>query len=471
MISKWHNAAMFEVFLQDLRYAVRALRLNPGISATAILSLALGIGANAAIFTLVNAVMLRRVQPSEALKSEGHGFTAGAGPHLKFALRNILITVQISLSALLLVCAGLLLASFLKLKTLNPGFQPERVLLARVDFRNGNPVREFRVWQMLERLRELSGVRSASVSSVKPLCGCDWTAAVVINGSSEGPGNSEVFSEEVSDSYFQTMGIPIMAGRDFQAFDTPASPPVALINLIMAKKFFGDANPIGRYYQIRNGGGLSAPIQIVGIVGDAKVASLREPSVAAAYTDQRQDAGRGSQYQFELLVGTEPTALIPAVKSAIGKLDPSAVVEFDTLTKHLTNSLSQEQMLAVLAGLYGALALLLTSVGLYALVSYNVVRRRKEIAIRMALGAQAGRIRRLVIGEATLMVAVGLTLGLGEALVTTRFIQSFLYGLAPTDPSIFVFALATLAVVATSAGYIQAHRAASSQPLDALRAE
>ncbi|PYT21348.1 MAG: hypothetical protein DMG57_38925 [Acidobacteria bacterium] len=379
--------------------------------------------------------------------------------------------VQVSLALLLMVAAGLMISTFWELRWVNPGFQPEHVLLTRVDFRNGNPAREHRVWEMLERLRAMPGVQSASISSAEPLCDCDWTDEVVIEGyTPKSPDDTNVFMEEVSDGYFETVSTAIVFGRDFKTSDTPTSQPVAIINQSKARKFFAATNPLGKYYRTHKGNTLSDPVEIIGIVKDAKFGSLREASAPAVYTSRRQDPWVDSQYEFELrAAGGEPTALIAGVKSAIQGVDRDAALEFTTLSERVKDSLGREQFLATLSGLFGAL--LLTAIGLYGVMSYNVARRRKEIGIRMALGAEPGRVLRMVMGEMALLVGIGLTVGLGVALATTRLVASFHYGLTPNDPLTLSFAVALLTGVACLAGYLQARRASRLEPLIALREE
>lgn len=278
--------------------------------------------------------------------------------------------------------------------------------------------------------------------------------------------------EEVSDGYFATVGTAIVAGRDFTIFDTAASQPVAIINQSMARKFFPTTNPLGKYYRTQEVNALSDPVEIIGIVKDAKFDDLREDRAPAVYTARRQDRLVGSYETFELrATGGEPTALIAGVKSVILEQDRSAALEFTTLSKRVKDSLAREQLLAALSGLFGGLALLLSTIGLYGVMSYNVARRRSEIGIRMALGAEPGRVLRMVVGEVALLIGVGLAVGLGMALATTRIAASFLYGLTPNDPLTLSLAAGLLAGVTSLAGYVQAHRASHIEPLAALREE
>lgn len=268
------------------------------------------------------------------------------------------------------------------------------------------------------------------------------------------------------------MGTAIVAGRDFTIFDTPTSQPVAIINRSMARKFFPTTNPLGQHYRTHDGNTLSEPIEIVGIVKDAKFGDLREDRAPAVYTARRQDRWVDSVYEFELrATGGGPTALIAGVKSVILELDRSAALEFTTLSKRVKDSLAREQLLAALSGSFGGLALLLSTIGLYGVMSYNVARRRSEIGIRMALEAEPARVLRMVMGDVALLIGLGLVVGLGMALATTRIVASFLYGLTPNDPLTLSLASGVLAGVTSFAGYVQAHRASRLEPLAALREE
>ncbi len=449
-----------DVFL-DLAPDARLLGFNAGVATIA--GLLVGI---------VPALRATRVQPQQAMKANSRGRT-NSGRGSKFGLSNVLVMTQVSLALLLVVAAGLMISTFWKLASVDPGFEGAHVLLTRIDFRNGNPAREHRVWEMLARLRAMPGVQSASISSATPLCNCNWTNEVVIEGyTAKSPDDSSVFMEEVSDRYFETMGTAIVAGRDFTIFDTPTSQPVAIINQSMARKFFPTTNPLGGYYRTKETSALSDPVEIIGIVKDAKFDDIRKDRAPAVYTARRQDRLVGSYQTFELrATGGEPTALIAGVKSIILEQDRSAALEFTTLSKRVKDSLAREQLLAALSGLFGGLALLLSTIGLYGVMSYNVARRRSEIGIRMALGAEPGRVLRMVMGEVALLIGVGLAGGLGMALATTRIVASFLYGLTPNDPLTLSLAAGVLAGVTSFAGYVQAHRASRLEPLAALREE
>ncbi len=278
---------------------------------------------------------------------------------------------------------------------------------------------------------------------------------------------------QVSDRFFDTLGPALVAGRDFSANDKPESPAVAVVNQTMVEKFFAGENPIGKSFRMEEGNKLAAPIEIVGVVKDAKYESLREEASPTAYLALSQNAKLGATMEFEVRVAAgPPTAVISAVKSAIAGVNRDVSLQFKSLAVQVDESLARERLLATLSGFFGALALLLAMIGLYGVMSYNVARRRNEIGIRMALGAEQSRVLSMVLREVAILIGVGLIIGLAAAIATTRFVESFLYGMKPNDPWTLSFAAATvLALVAALAGFLPARRASRLDPMTALRHE
>jgi putative ABC transport system permease protein len=467
LLARWGThlfVANFGAFL-DLRPDARVLAFTVGVT---ILTGLLG--------GLAPAWRGTRVDPQAAMKSNARVSTEGG----KFGLGKALVTLQISLALLLVVGAGLMLSTFRKLISIDPGLEPEHVLLVSVDLRNANYPQDRRLLilrEMLEKLRSVPGALSASASAIVPMCGCTST----VNLSLEGRSGDEVIVNSfnrVSDRFFETLGIPLIAGRDFTARNTLDSPRVAIINQSLAKNYFGATNPIGKYYRYRENGRLTDPVEIIGVVKDAKYGGLRGDFPATAYAAWSQGGGNGGlvtyfelrYFQLHSAAGP-PTALTAGVRSAIAAVDPNVSFQFSTLQGLIDDSLDSERLLATLSSFFGALALLLATMGLYGVMSYNVARRRNEIGIRMALGAEQSRVMRMVLGEMALVVGVGLLLGLCAALAATKLVASFLYGLQPNDPGIFAFATAVLAGVAFVAGYLPARRASRQDPMTALREE
>jgi putative ABC transport system permease protein len=461
LLARWGThlfVAYFKAFL-DLQPDTRVLAFTAGVTIlTGLLS------------GLAPAWRGTRVDPQAAMKSNARGSTEGC----KFGLGKALVSAQIALSLLLVIGAGLMLSTFWKLISIDPGLAPEHVLLVSLDLRNGNYPQDRRLLilrEMLDRLRAIPGVSSASASAIIPMCGCRST----VNLSLEGRPNDEVivYFNRVSDRFFETLGTPLVAGRDFTAHDTLNSPQVAIINQSLAKKYFGARNPIGKYYRYRENGTLSDPVEIIGVVKDAQYGGLRGDIPPTAYAAWSQGGGSsGLITYFQLLSAAEPpTTLTAGVRSAIAAINPNVSFQFSTLQGRIDDSLDSERLLATLSGFFGALALLLATIGLYGVMSYNVARRRNEIGIRMALGAEQARVLRMILGEVALLVGTGLLVGLGAALATTRLVASLLYGLRPNDPVIFAVAAAVLAGVAFVAGYLPARRASCVDPMATLRDE
>jgi putative ABC transport system permease protein len=424
------------------------------------------------LFGLTPAWRGTRVDPQSAMKANTRGVIEGG----KFGLGKALVVVQVALSLVLVVGAGLLLATFFRLETLDPGFERQHVLLVDVDLRNGHypSMRRAAVFEeMLEHLRALPGVRSASASVATPIDNSLSARHLQIEGyTPKGNEDTLVYSNNVSDRFFETLGTDLIAGRDFNAYDTPGSPKVAIVNQALATKFFAGQNPIGKRYRQEGGNKLGDLVEIVGVVKDAKYVALREDIRPTVYLAAGQDAMPDQSTTFELRVASgTPTRVISAVKSSIAEVNPDVSFQFKTLALQVDESLAREQLLATLSGFFGGLALVLAMIGLYGVMSYNVTRRRNEIGIRMALGAEPTRVLRMVMGEVALLIGIGLTAGLGMALATTRLLASFLYALTPNDPLTLSLAVALLAGAAGLAGYLQARRAARLAPLIALREE
>jgi putative ABC transport system permease protein len=445
----------------DLTPDLRMLAFNAGVAV-----------ATGLLFGVAPAWRSTRVQPQLAMKANARGVIGSSG----FGIGKALVTLQVALSVVLVVGAGLLLASLWRLTSVDAGLKPERVLVVSVDLRPGNYAPEHRkakFHEILEKLRAIPGVHSLSASNIMPMCGCRSTVNVVVSGfTARSRDDWEVAFNLVSDGYFETLGTPMVTGRDFSAHDTPTSSKVAIINESMARKYFGVPNPLGRYVRIHEANKIGDPYEIVGVVNDAKYGTLREEISPTLYLTRNQDADSGQYVHFELrTIGGRPEALIEQAKSAIAGIDRGASLEFSPLSATIGDSLSRDRLLATLSGIFGALALVLAMMGLYGVMSYNVTWRRGEIAIRMALGAEQARVVRMVLREVLLMVGTGLVVGLSLAMAMTRFIASFLYGLTPNDPLTLSLAAAALAGVGVFAGYLPARRASRVDPMTALREE
>jgi predicted permease len=446
------------VFL-DLSIDARVLAFTAGVSIL-----------TAILFGLAPAWKGTAVNPQAAMKANARGVIEGA----KFGLGKALVVGQVALSLLLVVGAGLMLSTFFRLETLDAGFDREHVLLVDVDLRNGNYPADQRgaaMRAMLERLRALPGVRSASVSNMTPISGSFWNENLEIESyASKGKEDTLVYFNEVSDRYFETLRTDLLAGRDFNAHDTPESPKVAIVNQTVAKKFFAGANPIGKRFRQQDGAKWGPWIEIVGVVRDSKYGSLREKILPTAFTAASQDE-TPMWYTFELRAAGPPTAVISGAKAAVAAVNRDVSLQFTTLAEQVEESLSRERLLASLSGFFGALALALATIGLYGVMSYNMARRRNEIGIRMALGAEQGIVLRMVLREVAILIGAGIAIGMAAALGATRFVDSFLYGIKANDPWTLSIAAGFLALVAAIAGFLPARRALRLEPMNALREE
>jgi putative ABC transport system permease protein len=419
------------------------------------------------------------VDPQSAMKANARGVIEGS----KLGPGKVLVVAQVALSLLLVVGAGLMLSTFWKLISLDPGFERHQVLLVSTDLRSGSyPMERWSaVYQeMLDQLRAIPGIRSASVSSITPVCHCRWPGEVEVDGyTPKSRGDAMASFNTVSDQYFETLATSVVVGRDFNSDDTSISVKVAIVSKSFAQKYFGAANPLGQRFRLRGGRGsqfawsiTGGPVEIVGVVKDAKYGSLREEPSPFVFIPWSQGGVPGPLTSFELRVGGGvPTAIISGVKSVIGSVNRDVSIEFKTLASKVDDSISRERLLATLSGFFGGLALLLATIGLYGMMSYNVARRRNEIGIRMALGAEQSSIFRMVLGEVAILIGVGLVIGLVSTLATTRFVASFLYGIKSNDPWMVSLASLVLALVAALAGFLPARRASRLDPMAALREE
>ncbi|MGH9831298.1 MAG: ABC transporter permease, partial [Blastocatellia bacterium] len=291
-------------------------------------TIAIGI-ATGLVFGLAPAWRSARMQPHQAMKAEGRGVAEG---HSRFNLGKAMVVAQVALSAVLIVGAGLMLGSFRNLATLDPGFQRDHILLMNLDMRNGQyPQERLPVVynDMLTHLRAIPGVVSASSSMITPVSNKAWDDEIIVEGyTPNSRQDADVFFNRVSDRYFETLGTPMLAGRDFNPQDTAVSTRVAVVNETLAKKFFGTTNPLGRTFRAQAGATPDPPVQIVGVVKDAKYQSLREDAVATAYVPAAQEAKPRAFINFELRSTAPETDLIASAKTAIAEVSHDVTMDF-----------------------------------------------------------------------------------------------------------------------------------------------
>ena len=425
------------------------------------------------LFGVLPAFRSTRVSLTSAMKGSQ---TVDAESRTKFRPGKWIVASQVALSLVLLVASGLFLRSLVKLVTMDIGFDRNNVLLVHADLHTAKVTSEQQpamFEDIEERLRSLPGVASASRSVLTPVSNRMWNNVLQVDAPNPPKGDDALANFNfISPGYFETLRTPLLAGRNFNESDTKTSAQVAIVNETLARRFFPNANPVGKFFRVEPEPGQPAPpIQIVGLVKDAKYDSLREDNSVTAYFPVTQVREHAEAQSYELRTAMRPSALISSVQDAVASVSKAIPLEFGTLAQQVDDSLVQERLLATLSTFFGALALLLAMIGLYGALSYLVAQRQPEFGIRMALGAPRGSILRLVMRDMVIVLAGGLTAGACLALATVGVLQKMLFGLAPHDTFTFVAAIGVLSAVAVAAGYLPARRATRIDPMVALRYE
>jgi len=384
------------------------------------------------------------------------------------------VIAQVAMSMVLLVGAFLFVRSFQKLINLNAGLRQSGILTAGLDFAQLRLPPEQRnrfKKDMVERLGSLPGVVSAASASILPLSGSGWNETVHTDASGQDVREVADF-DRVSAGFFRTLEIPLIKGRDFGDPDSSGAPAAAIVNESFTHKFLKEKEPLGATFRVDEGAGIPESVyQIVGVVADSKYRDLREDFFPVAYVAASQDKKPDTDLPIVLSSALPLDTLTSEVERSVTEVSPVIGIEFRVLRTQVRDGLLRERLMASLSGFFGLLAGILATVGLYGVISYMVVRRRNEIGIRMALGADRGRVVSLVMSEAAILLAIGLAIGTGLSLASTRAATALLFGLKPYDPLTLLIAAASLAVVAAGASYLPAFRAARIHPTEALRDE
>jgi predicted permease len=436
------------------------------------LTLATGI-----VFGIVPAFRATQLDVSSALKESSRSTT---GPRTR--LSKALLIVQVAMSLVLLVGAGLFLNTLRNLRSVDVGFDTANLMLFRVNpqLNRYDKTRTASLYdEMLRRLGSIPGARSVSLSQPALLSGSTSSTDIFIEGhdyagasidrfESTRRRGDEMYQVMVSPGFFQTLGIPLLAGRLLTDHDDQESPRVVVINEAAARKYFARENPVGRRFS--NLIEKRTDIEIVGVVRDVRYNSLREPPPATMYQPLLQRCCPG--VTVEVRTASDPAGLIGAVRDTIRRIDPNLpVMNMTTQAEQVEGRLAQERLFARACALFGGLALALASIGLFGLMSYSVARRTNEIGIRMALGAQRIDVVSLVMKESMTMVVAGVGIGLLAAVAAGRLVATLLFGLAPADPVTIVIVTMIMMGVSAIAGYLPARRAALVDPMIALRDE
>ena len=441
------------------------------ITFTAAIALTTGI-----VFGLVPAFWGPRVELTDALKEGGRGNTGGGG-----TLRKSLVVIEVALSVMLLVGAGLMLRSFSLLRSVNPGFRTDHALTLRVSL----PIPEGRITpadedrfvsffdRALARLNELPGVTAAGATNMIPLDGNGTDRLIEIEGYEprDEADMPDAQNRQATPGWFAAMGIPLLRGRFIERSDDDKAPRVLVVNEAFTKQYFPNGDAIGKRIRL---GKLTSEFPwgaIVGVVGDVRGFALEEPPLPTMYWPVAQVRATPS---LAIVVRTQndPAALASAVRDAIGEIDRAQpIYDMQTLDQLVGKSLDQRRFTLTLMVLFGVIALVLSSIGIYGVMAFAVTQRTQEIGIRMALGASAIDVLKMVVGSGMFLALIGVGVGLIGAFALTRLMASLLFGVSPTDLVTFGFVTAGLLVVALLACYIPARRATKVDPLVALRYE
>jgi len=423
------------------------------------------------LFGLAPALRSSRVNLSETLKEGGRSLVGG-----HHRLRNLLVVAEIALSLVLLIGAGLLIRSFLRVQQVEPGFAPQNVLsmrMALVGPAYSVEARRVSFYQQVwERIRRLPGVEAAGGVSALPLAGGLGWGSVTIEGYNASSGQSMIQADNRSASvgYFETMKMPLIRGRFFAEQDTKESQRVVIVDGNMASTYWPNADPLGKRLKFGGADSDSPWMTVVGVVGNVKHYALDTDSRVAIYTPHLQ-VGAGS-LSIAVRTTADPLGMAAAVTREVRALDPNLpLYDVKTMEQWLSASLARRRFAMLMLGLFAVVAVLLAGVGIYGVMSYTVEQRIREIGIRVALGAQTRDVLRLVVKHGMSLTGIGVALGLTAAIAATRVMASLLFGVRATDPLTFVLIALLLALVALAACWIPAWRATKVDPMVALRCE
>jgi putative ABC transport system permease protein len=474
MLSLLGGLAGIALAMAILKEAIRFLpetlpRLNEVSLNGTVLAFAVGLSVlTGLLFGVLPAVRISRLDPAVALREGTRTVTGGRVQH---RLQAWMVVGETALGLVLLVGAGLLIRSFVSVLHVDPGFDPHGVFTARISLPDDEYKHDQKIDQLIPRLAMLPGVKSASAGWPVPMSGSSASISFTVEGHPVAKADhpSEAIGLALP-GYFETMRIPLIAGRSFAASDGPKGPPVAIVNQAFAKKYFAGVNPVGKHMQSDLGDGtLNSPMrEIVGVVGNIKRQGITAESDPEYYLPWAQ-AVVTTPYLCIRTSGN-PENLERAVTTTIAQMDPSVpVYQVHDLEFYISRWAAQPRFQTLLVTSFAAMALLLAAIGLYGVLSFIVQQRSMEIAIRLALGAQRGEVLGLVLKSGMALAATGVAVELGISACLSRLIATLLYGVRPGDPLTFAGVSILLLLVALAASIAPAYRAAQTEPMIALR--
>jgi putative ABC transport system permease protein len=422
----------------------------------------------AVLFGVAPAWQSMRADPIEAMRESGRGAVTGG----RSLVSTALVGVQVALSLVLIVAAGLFARTSSELANRHVGTSRDRVLLVsitapmtRYTLKTLIPVYE----RVLEGVRAVPGVERAAISDITPASGAGRLSSVEFPGTPLPESDRGVTVNVISPGWLQTYGVRLVAGRDFAQHDRPNAPQAALVNEAFARRFMKGENPVGRSMRVGLLSGMTN-VEIVGLVEDTVYRSLRETQTATVYTSTTQRAEARSYVNLSALAAHgDPMLLSRSIATAVRDVDPDLVLRFRPLTAQVSAAMSQERLVALLSGAFGVLAVVLAALGLYGVTAYSVNRRREEIAMRMALGADASGVVKLVMTRIAVLVAAGILCGAMLSVWAAQFVGTLVWGIDARDPTTFALAAMTLATVAAVAGALPAWRASRIDPAQVLK--
>jgi predicted permease len=394
---------------------------------------------------------------------------------VRWRLGKGLIVAQMAITILLLIGAGLFGRTLINMYSLDPGFNRQDVVLFSTNaaqLRYNRPRMQEMQLRVPAELEALPGVRSASVSMFAPISGGGWDGSFIVEGHPlTGSQNDISHVNSVGVDFFKTFRTPVVLGREFNQRDTDASPRVVIVNQAFARHYFPDRSPLGKWLAFQ-GPEHDTHYQIVGVVKDMKYESLRHDFPRTIYMMNAQVPPGPDSYTFAVRTEGGMAAAVQAIGAALAHVDPELrPVSVLSLEDHVARSLLQERMLATLAAFFGALALSLGAVGIYGTMAFQVARRRREIGIRMALGADESSVIAMVLGQTARLTLAGCAIGAAAGLALTHLAESLLYGVSPNDPPTFLAAAAGLLLIALAAAYLPGRSAARTNPIETLRVD